>query len=273
MDAAQAPRRLMVVAVILVSLCGVLGCQREPHPRAELVGLWESKDNYLFVVHGSRYSHYTSIAMLRSPDWRRAFETAPLLVYNQLGNAIATLSLILDPETGVDSLKVVTSSAEVLMLHRRRLRHLAFLKSLGTYTRANFGLGIIYPDGIMRLLILYVITMLIVSNFVSFKTITNDTVTTFVVACFLPLMAGYLFGIFKWITVGWWDPLNAGRTIIYSSTVMLLIPLLSMLDRIQNTLRMYIVSQPSRMVLFFFFLLCEAVGLLVNIGSIINWLK
>ncbi len=272
-DTRHPPCRLVLFTLILTSLCSVLGCQKEPHPRAELVGLWESNEAYLFVVEGSRYPHFTSLAMLRSPDWRRESEEAPIHVHNQLGRSIATLSLALDPQAGVDALKIVLASGEMFMLQRRGLRELALLKSLGMYTHANYGFGILYPDGIFRLLLLYIITMIIVSNFVSFKGKMNDPILIFMVAFFLPILVGYLFGIFKWIVAGWWDPLHAGRVIIYASTVMLLAPALSMLDTIQNSLRFYVVSQPVRIMLFCLFLLCEATGLLVNVGIIIDWFK
>lgn len=273
MDTSHAPRWLVIAMLIAISLFGVLGCNREPHPRTAFVGLWESPDDYLLVVNRSRYPYFTSIAMLRHLDWRRGVEAAPLYAYDQLGRFTAKIYLKHNRQTGIDTLSIHSASGKQLILQRTRLRELAFLKSLGTYTQANYWLGVLYPDGIIRLLVLYLIITIMVSNFVSFDRLTKDPLVIFVVAVLLPIIPGYLLGVFKWIFGGWWDPLNAGRTMIYVSTVTLLIPLFALLDRIKHALRLAIPSQPARIVVFCLFLVCEAAALLVNIGTIYEWLN
>lgn len=268
-----APRWLVIAMLIATSAFGILGCQRDPHPRTAFVGLWESPDDYLLVLNRSRYPYFTSIAMLRHLDWQQGVEATPLYAYDQLGRFTAKIFLKHNPQTGIDTLSIDSASGKQFILQRKQLRGLALLKSLGTYTQLNYWLGVLYPDGIIRLLVLYLIIMIMVSNFVSFDRLTNDPILIFVVAVLLPIIPGYLLGVFKWVFGGWWDPLNAGRTIIYVSTLTLLIPLVALFDRIKHALRLAIPSQPARIVIFCFFLVCEAAALLVNIGTIYEWLN
>ena len=144
---------------------------------------------------------------------------------------------------------------------------------------------IAYPDGIFRLAVLYVLTIVTLAVLLlltppkqrtsflhSQKRPRRTKLFLFPVILYLvaPVLVGYLYGVVKWIAEGWWDPIHSGRAMIYCSGFLFLTVLLLGVKEFKEGLFERFVAKWQK-ALFALFLVMDVLGLLTNIRTVWDW--
>jgi hypothetical protein len=264
---------IVVVGLIIFSLF------RTPKP-FDIAGLWRGDGEYLFVEESEEEfkSRYTGIAPLRFENWKRKTNPHSIEVFNKRDEKKATILLLPDNEYFPDEMKVVTASGDKYHLKIDEKEEWSFFKSMASYSRNYLFGGVIYPDGIYRLIILYLFASLFgvffgLHLFKDWEFKPWVKITAPVVAWLAPFFIGYILGIFKWIILGWWDPLFLGKSIVNLEMVMLIAPLFLLLF-IVKSLKEEIFRKKQRklQVYLYLFLVSDVIGVVFNIKMCVELL-
>jgi hypothetical protein len=266
----------IIIACIFIALL-IIGAflGHVTNPRDILIGYWKGEKGYLLVLDDPERTWHTSIDLLRNVTWKQKDPASPIEFFDEKGPIRGRITVEIDSSRGIDQLLVFTSLGDQFSLYRRRIRNLDFFGSLGSYTKLYFWAGVLYPDGIFRLVVLYLIIVVIAGILTLLRVDPSVAIIVLIVLLLIPFLSGYLYGLFKWVFSGWWDPRDVGRLMIYSSTVVLMYFPIYLLRRIQRFKKEEIDRRfPTlKSLLFWLLVLVDLIGLITNVHTILTWIN
>lgn len=270
----------IVVIIAFVVVIAILGLFKAK-PSFNVTGLWQGNGEYLFVKQkDDDLDFYTSIPGLHHDNWIPNYNTSSIQIKDHREKIKANISLFPPNEYRPDRIEIELDTGEKYNLKVKTEGSLNFFKSMSLYTKCRHFLGIIYPDGIYRLLVLYglgLLFILSIGNYLLglFQHVL-EKIEKFIGVLLLllaPFLIGYILGIIKWIFWGWWDALLIGKIIIIVMIIILLTPLAMLLYQLNNFKeKEYVPKTTIIKVIIWVLLLSDIFGLISNFSVVISWL-
>lgn len=208
-----------ILLTVLVLMAGCISGE----PKRKLVGMWKGGSQYIFIDNDNGHSVSTSLPALRGARVWDSRGGDDFIVKDRSGLVVATMALTVHGKPNADVLQIhIRGHRERIEMDRYYEPGTGLLPSLTTYTRSWNFLFVLYPDGSLIFIALYlslasaelgmVYGCWVFSKNVGFLNLnTRQAIAVVVVG---PVALGYLIGLLCLFGYGWWDPVRASHWMV-----------------------------------------------------------